>query len=176
MVEEAAELGAHGVIGVSDATQPLIGEHVREFHLIGTAVVIDGQPAPRSPWSTYLAGAKLVKLYEAGLAPVSVAGALSEVIVQPSCSTEILERGGWDTTGVVRGGQEIRQLSDATTLARQLAREHLRSTLGDCALHGADLQVYDGGSYHTAILKGTKVRRFRDVEPLPVPVPTVRLS
>ncbi|HET9691727.1 MAG TPA: hypothetical protein VFP61_11275 [Acidimicrobiales bacterium] len=176
MLEEAAARGAHGVIGVIDATKSLIDEHVREFHLVGTAVVLEGAGPAGPPWSTYLAGAKLVKLFEAGLVPVSVAGAYCQVHVLASCATEILEHGRWDATGVVRRGGEVVQLSDAATQARRLVRERLRATLGDCSLHGADLQVAGRGSTHTAVLRGTKVRRVHDVDPLPAPVPTVRLS
>ena len=180
MLEEAAQLGAHGVIGVVDATKSLIGPHVREFHLLGTAVVVEGQKAPDQVWSTYLAGSKLAKLFEAGLAPVSIVGAFAAVTVLPSCVTEIQERGRYDTYGVVSAYGEIAQLADAHTDARRLVRDHLKSVLGDGALHGADLQVSEddmvGRTTINAILRGTKVRRVRDVDPLPMPVPTVHLT
>ena len=176
MLEEAAAVGAHGVVGVVDATHSLIDAHVREFHLLGTAVVVEGAVRPERPWSTYLAGARLAKLFEAGMVPVSVAGAYCQVHVAPSCATEILERGGWDPTGTVRRGSEVVQLSDAATQARQLVRERLRSTLGDCALHGATLLVEGRGTTHTAVLLGTKVRQVRQADPLPAPLPTVQLS
>ena len=180
MLEEAQTLGAHGVIGVTDATKSLIGPRVREFHLLGTAVVMDGQPAPERVWSTYLAGSKLGKLFEAGLAPVSVVGAFAAVTVLPVCVTEIQEHGRWDTYGVVSPFGEITQLSDAHTAARRLVRDHIKSTLQGGALHGADLHVSEddlvGRTTISAILRGTKVRRVHDADPLPQPVPTVRLS
>ncbi len=180
LLEEAAALGAHGIIGITDATKALIGPRVREFHLLGTAVVMDGQPPPERVWSTYLAGSKLGKLYEAGLAPVSVVGAFAAVTVLPVCVTEIQEQGRWDTYGVVSPYGEITQLSDAHTAARRLARDHVKATLDGAALHGADLEVSEdnlvGRTTISAILRGTKVRRVRDVDPLPPPVPTVRLS
>jgi uncharacterized protein YbjQ (UPF0145 family) len=180
MLEEAEALGAHGVIGVVDATKSLIGPYVREFHLLGTAVVLDRQPAPEQVWSTYLAGSKLGKLLEAGLMPLSIVGAFAAVTVLPSCVTEIQEHGRYDNYGVVPPYGEITQLADAHTDARRLVRDHLKSVLGDGALHGADLQVTEdnvvGRTTINAIMRGTKVRRFKDVDPLPMPVPTVHLS
>lgn len=180
MMEEAEALGAHGVIGVTDATRPLLGPDVREFHLLGTAVVLDGAPPPERPWSTYLAGSKLGKLFEAGLEPVSVVGALAAVTIVPSCVTELQEHGSFDRYGVVSPIGEIIQLSDAYTAARRLARDHVKSTLGSDSLHGADLEVSEGRvgnrAIISAVLRGTRVRRVRDAEPLPLPVPTVHIS
>ena len=185
MMEEAEALGAHGVIGVTDATRSLLGPDVREFHLLGTAVVfdgpvLDGAPPPARPWSTYLAGSKLGKLFEAGLEPVSVAGALAAVTIVASCVTELQEHGRYDRLGVVSPYGEITQISDAHTAARRLARDHIKSTLGSDSLHGADLQVSEDrvGARVTisAVLRGTRVRRVRDADPLPLPVPTVHLS
>jgi hypothetical protein len=141
---------------------------------------MEGEPAPDRIWSTYLAGSKLAKLFEAGLAPVSVVGAFAAVTILPVCVTEIQEHGRWDTYGVVSPYGEITQLSDAHTAARRLVRDHIKSTLAGGALHGADLQVTEdnlvGRTTISAILRGTKVRRYKDVDPLPAPVPTVRLS
>jgi hypothetical protein len=177
LMEEATAVGAHGVIGVTDATKSLLGPGVREFHLYGTAVVLEGASPPGGIWSTYLAGQRLAKLFEAGLLPVSVIAAIAAVRIQPVCITEILERGRWDN--YVSPDSEIRQLSDAHTSARQLARDHLKSRLGTDELHGADLDVREYRSFgHEVIsaeLRGTRVRRFRNVEPLPPPVPTVRM-
>jgi uncharacterized protein YbjQ (UPF0145 family) len=177
LIEEAEEAGAHGVIGITDATKSLLGSDVREFHLYGTAVVIEGAPRPKSIWSTFLAGQRLGKLFEAGLFPVSVIAAIAAVRIHPVCVTEILESGRWDN--YVNPDSEIRQLSDAHTSARQLARDHLKGRLGTDELHGAQLDVREYRAYgHEVIsaeLKGTRVRRFRDAEPLPAPLPTVRL-
>lgn len=177
LIEEAQEFGAHGVIGITDATKSLLGSGVREFHLYGTAVIFENSAAPQNIWSTYLAGQKLGKLFEAGLLPVSIIASIASVSIYPVCVTEILERGSWDNW--VTSGSEITQLSDAHTSARQLARDHLKSRLGNDELHGADLTVHEyrtfGVEVISAELRGTRVRRFRDVEPLPTPVPTVRM-
>jgi hypothetical protein len=179
MLEEAAELGAHGVIGIVDATKSLIDSSVREFHLYGTAVVLDEGDPPEHIWSTYLAGQKLAKLLEAGMVPVTIIAAMAAVTVQPVCTTEYLESGRIDPYGIVRYGSEITQLSDAQTEARRLARDQVKGRLGRDSLHGADMKVSEQHGYGVEVisceLRGTRVRKFRDAEPLAAPVPTVRL-
>ena len=71
MVEEAADVGAHGIVGLVDSSERLSDMGVLEFRVHGTAVrVKDGPPPPDGrPWTTYLAGQRLAKLIEAGYAP-----------------------------------------------------------------------------------------------------------
>lgn len=177
MISEAKALGAHGVVGIKDTSHALLGSGVREFHLFGTAVAFEDSEPPKNIWSTYLAGQRLAKLFEAGLLPVTVIASIAAVCVYPVCVTEILERGSWDNW--VNPGSEIEQLSDAYTSARQMARDNLKSRLGVDELHGAELAVNEihhwGNEVVTAELRGTRVQRFRDMEPIPAPVPTVRL-
>lgn len=179
MIEEASETGAHGVIGVVDATRALIDSNVREFHLLGTAIVLDGAPPPRSIWSTYLAGQRLGKLFEAGLSPVTVTAALGAVAINPVCVTEYLESGRYDPLGIVPPEGEIAQMSDAHQAARRLARDHLKSRLEGDSLQGATMEIIPervGMESICCVLRGTRVTRVHDVDPLPAPVPTVRLS
>lgn len=180
MLAEAHELGAHGVIGVVDSSHSLVDTAIREFHLVGTAVVVDGQPPSEHVWSTFLAGQRLAKLLEAGFLPVSVAGAVGVVSVLPVCVTELREGGRYDPAGVVNPEGEIAQLSDAHMGVRRVARDRIRGHLGGDTLHGADLQVESTylGPYKTlfSTLRGTRVRHFRAVDPLPPPIPTVTLA
>ncbi len=92
MVEEATAIGAHGIIGVIDSSEPLGDMGVIEFHIRGTAVKVTGGPPPPGgkPWTTYLAGQRLAKLIEAGYVPVSIAAAVSSVRVWAYCVTEYL--------------------------------------------------------------------------------------
>ncbi|HZU73290.1 MAG TPA: heavy metal-binding domain-containing protein [Acidimicrobiales bacterium] len=213
MVEEATEAGAHGVIGIIDTSRHLADMGVVEFHLTGTAVVVEGAEAPPEVWTTYLAGQRLAKLIEAGFMPVSVAAAMASVRVWDVCVTEYQLRGQAYTGSVgMRGGfagmanrsgvggpgggfsgrgfggglggyavgGEIVQLGRAHTAARRVAREHVRSQIGNDTLHGAQLSVNEreigeGDQEVTCILKGTRVRRFKDFDPLPAPRPTVTL-
>jgi hypothetical protein len=180
MVEEAQEAGAQGVVGVVDRSSQLIDAGIREFHIYGTAVAIDGADRRHSIWTSYLAGQRLAKLIEAGFMPVSVVASMSSVRVWPVCTTEILMGGSYDRYGAVSPGDEIVQVADAEMLARRLARDHLKSKLGHDALHGADLQVtrHQVGEADIEInstLRGTRVHRFKEADPLPAPIPTVRL-
>jgi uncharacterized protein YbjQ (UPF0145 family) len=181
MIEEATEAGAHGVVGVVDTTSHLIDNAIREFHLLGTAVVVEDAEAPPAIWSTYLAGQRLAKLMEAGFMPVSIAASMTSVRVWEVCTTEILLRGGYDQWGMVRPGDEVRQLSDAHMEARRRARERIRTALQGGVLHGADLQAAEfehgeGDREVTCTIRGNAVQRVKDVAPLPAPLPTVRLS
>lgn len=223
MLEEAQEAGAHGVIGVIDTSRHLADMGVTEFHITGTAVVVEGADPPPAIWTTYLAGQRLAKLIEAGWMPVSVAAAISSIRVWAYCVTEYLMSGGGGGMGMGLGGlaggrmrtggypgafgggfaggsrggggfggggyanygygnpgDEITQLSSAHAAARRRARDHIRAQLGTDDLHGAQLQarereIGEGDQEITCIVKGNRVRRFKDFDPLPAPTPTVRL-
>jgi uncharacterized protein YbjQ (UPF0145 family) len=180
MMEEAQDAGAHGVVGIVDTSSHLIDNAIREFHMYGTAVVVDGAKPPERLWTTYLAGQRLTKLVEAGLMPVSVVAAMASVRCWAVCSTEILMKGRWDSTGLVGPGEEIVQLSDAQMEVRRMARDRIRSQLGTDVLHGAVLDVgwndiSEGDFEFHATLRGTRVRQFKPADPLPPPMPTVTL-
>lgn len=182
LLDEARTVGAHGVVGVTDRATLLGDLGVTEFHLLGTAVRVPGAPELDTPWTTYLAGQRLVKLLEAGLMPVSVAAAMASVRMWPYCMTEYLMEGGaWSWGGTATGVQEVDQVTDAHGAVRRLVREHVRQRLGGDALHGAELQVHTrrlgaGDELLEATLRGTRVRRVRPAAPLPAPRPTVRLT
>jgi hypothetical protein len=183
MIEEASGAGAHGVVGVIDTSNRLADLGVLEFHVRGTAVRVTEGVAPPDgrPWTTYLAGQRLAKLVEAGYAPVSVAAAVSSVRVWAYCMTEYLLGGSSSMWAGQQGSAEITQVSAARMAARQIAREHVRAQLAGDSLHGAAMiisehEVGEGDQEVQCILRGNRVRRFRDFEPVPVPHPTVRLS
>jgi hypothetical protein len=76
---------------------------------------------------------------------------------------------------------EIEQIVTAQTWSRQNVRSIARAQLHGDALHGADLQIAErefqkGDLQIEALLRGNRIRRFKDFDPLPVPLPTVRLS
>lgn len=181
MIEEAEEAGAHGIVGVVDTSSLLIDRSIREFHIYGTAVVVDGQPRPEQLWTTYLAGPQLGKLMEAGFAPVSVVASMASVRMWGVCVTEALMRGGYTTGYTVTPGSEITQLAEAQMQARRLARDQLKRGLGVDTLHGADLQVGvhemgEGDVEVDCVLRGTRVHRVRQAQPLPPPQLTVRVN
>jgi uncharacterized protein YbjQ (UPF0145 family) len=183
LIEEAKEVGAHGVIGVTDTSHNLADMNVAEFHILGTAVVVEGAPPPPDgePWSTYLAGQRLAKLVEAGFMPISVIAAIASVRVWAYCMTEYLMEGG---AGYMWGSmppRDVEQISEAHLATRALAREHARRQLGSDTLHGTSIttserEVGAGDQVLECTLRGTRVRRFKDFDPMPAPRPTVRLS
>ncbi len=184
MLEEAESVGAHGVIGVTDTSRHLADTRVIEFHLLGTAVVVDGAPSPPAgtPWSTYLAGPRLAKLVEAGFMPVSVVATMASVRVWAYCITEFLMEGGaYGWAASMGSTAEIEQVSEARLAARVLAREQARRQLGSDTLQGiafsaVEREIGAGDQVVECTLRGTRVRRFKDFDPLPPPRPTVRLS
>ncbi len=182
MVEEATALGAHGVVGVVDTETPLAEAGVAEFHLRGTAVRVEGAPTHKGePWTTFLAGQRLAKVFEAGYAPLSAVATVSSVRVWANCVTEYALEG----TGGVFGGAgqvaEVDQVVRAHGAARDLARARVRTQLHGDALHGADLlattREHGPGDLEIQVrLKGNRVRRVAPFSPLPVPQLTVALS
>lgn len=75
----------------------------------------------------------------------------------------------------------MRQIADAQMSARRRARDTIRSVLGGNTLHGADLQVSEhelgeGDREVTCLLTGNAVQRVREVAPVELPAPTVRLA
>lgn len=183
MIEEATDHGAHGVIGVVDRVANVADTGTTEFHFLGTAVTVDGgsPPAGGVPWSTYLAGQRLTKSIEAGFMPVAVVAALASVRVWAYCMTEYYMEGqvGWGYAG--GGPQLVEQVSKAHMASRQLARKHVRQQLAGDELHGARIDVAlrelsQGDEVIDCTLRGNRVRRFKDFDPLPPPRPTVRLG
>jgi hypothetical protein len=182
MLEEAATHGAHGVIGVADRVSNIADTGTTEFHFLGTAVTVEDGPPPAGgvPWSTYLAGQRLIKSIEAGFMPVAVVASLASVRVWAYCMTEYFMDGtmGW---GVPGGPQLVEQVSKAHMAVRQLARKHVREQLAGDELHGATIDVVtkelsQGDEVIDCTLRGNRMRRFKDFDDVPAPRPTVRLS
>jgi hypothetical protein len=182
MVEEAQALGAHGIIGVIDRVANVSDTGTTEFHFLGTAVTVEGGPPPAGgvPWTTYLAGQRLTKSIEAGFMPVAVVAALASVRVWAYCMTEYLMEGtmAW---GGPQGPQLVDQVAKAHMAVRQLARKHVRQQLAGDELHGAMIAVdtrrlSQGDEVMDCTLRGNRVRRFKDFDPIAPPRPTVRLG
>ncbi len=182
MIEEASSVGAHGVVGLVDASERLSDMGVLEFRVQGTAVRVQdaSPPAGGQPWTTYLAGQRLAKSIEAGYAPVSIAATVASVRVWAYCVTEYLSEGTTATWGYQAGAAEIEQMSKAHMAVRRLARQQVRVQLGDDSLHGASMitterELGQGDAELQCILRGNRVRRFKKFDPLPAPRPTVRM-
>jgi hypothetical protein len=154
---------------------------MREFQISGTAVVIKDSPAPAQPWTTYLAGQRLVKLIEAGWMPVAVTATLASVRVWAYCVTEYLMSGQSYAWGGPATGVEIEQVSRAHLAVRELARAQVRGQLKGDELHGVkletrEIEIGEGDQELQCMVRGTRVRRFKDFDPMPSPRPTVSLA
>jgi hypothetical protein len=183
MLEEAGTLGAHGVIGVLDRVSNVADTGTTEFHFLGTAVTVEGGPPPAGgvPWSTYLAGQRLTKSIEAGFMPVAVVAALASVRIWAYCMTEYYMEGSMGGWGMSGGPALVEQVSKAHMASRQLARKHVREQLQGDELHGATMDVVTrelsaGDEVIDCTLRGNRMRRFKDFDPVVLPRPTVRLS
>lgn len=183
MVDEAADLRAHGIIGVVDRVAQLSDTGVMQFHLCGTAIRIPGLPDPPSgPFTTFLAGQRLVKVFEAGFVPVAIVCAMASVRMWAYCMTEYLLEGvGMSMMQSVTSPVEIEQVVRARTAARSIARARARAEVHSDALHAVEATLYEsehgrGDLEIQCWLRGNRIRRFRDSGPLPVPQPTVRLT
>ena len=183
MVQEASTLGAHGVVGVVDNVSRIGQEGVLEFSIRGTAVRVAGLAvSTNDPWTTYLAGQRLAKIIEAGYAPVSIVAAVSSVRVWASCITEYLMEGsGMSAWAANVQSVEVAQIVSARAAARIIVRNYVRAQLHGDQLHGVELSIREHEHGHgdleiQPLLRGNRVRRFKDFDPLPVPLLTVRLA
>ncbi len=169
MLEEVADLGAHGVVDVTWSSQPLAGTDAVEFRMQGTAVRVPGAPVPPEPFATTLSGQRLYKLLESGFAPVSVVGAVAAVLMYGYCITAWQLGGGG--MGTVQGGA-IEQVDRAQRTVRHMVRERIRARLGPDALHGATLEATEREAGEGAILfevtmTGNRIRAFAPVASVP---------
>jgi len=124
--QEAARLGAHGVLGVSFRQRP-VGTDGLEFWAAGTAVrLTQGEPPPR-PFLCTLSGTEFWTLRRAGYRPCGVAlgvCAAYHVASQPLRNLRVSrQRRDIGRKGV--GGMEYAEYTEAVQSARQTALDRL---------------------------------------------------
>jgi hypothetical protein len=113
--------------------------------------------------------------------PIAVVAALASVRVWAYCMTEYYMEGSMGGWGNNMGPALVEQVSKAHMASRQLARKHVRQQLAGDELHGATIDVVTrelsaGDEVIDCTLRGNRVRRFKDWDPVVLPRPTVRLS
>ena len=97
MLEEAATIGADGVVGVALKTDHL-DARAREFVALGTAVRARGPVRPRRPFSTHLPGQDVAKLVTAGWMPTDLVFGISVAIRHDDWRTRGRRRGARATS------------------------------------------------------------------------------
>jgi len=174
--EEAHALGAHGIIGVVDTVKRFPGSSNTEFHLTGTAVRVEGLSLPDDlPWTTYLDAQHLAKLLEVGLMPVEIVTSFSSLLLVMSAY------GKWIKSGQAYRSTELPELRKLAEMSLAAAKERAYSKIGSDSLHGVtvDDSVRDSADMvmvRDCLIRGTRVRRFAERDPQPVPISILDLS
>ena len=127
MSTECAELGGHGVVGVS-LTIGAFPTGGLEFKAIGTAVRAPGAAALARPFTSDLSGQDFAKLFLDGWMPVGLALGISVGARHDDWLTITQTRWG-------AGNMEVNGYTDVMTQTRHDAREQLER---DVARQGAD--------------------------------------
>lgn len=122
--QEAALLGAHGVIGVRlTKRRKGLGMGLLEFTAIGTAIRIPGMTQTKKPFTSDLSGQEFWKLRMAGYLPKGlVFGACAYYVHSDRTTRQIMNQSGWNALwGKGRQNQEMEQFTQGFQAARELA-------------------------------------------------------
>ncbi len=157
---EAAQIGAHGVIGVDLRFEDLVGGYgTATFLATGTAVVHPGTPALPAPFSTNASGQHFERLVAQGFVPAGISVGVGMVYVQPNC------RARGNLTAVGANSQIPEAMSVARTRAREaLVAEAHQHAEGVVHTIWTDRRIsrYGESWNQMALAIGTAVRRFSE--------------
>ncbi len=130
MHQEAAALGADGVVGVTFTEERMDGNK-REFMALGTAVRSKGRVRPGRPFATDLAGQDVAKLLAAGWVPTGMAYGISIAVRHDDWRVR-------QQTGYFAGNTEIGGYTELLSFVRADARREFAKCAaqlgGDSAL------------------------------------------
>jgi uncharacterized protein YbjQ (UPF0145 family) len=135
--QEAAILGAHGVIGVRlemggyDWSSRTI-----EFTAIGTAIRIPNRSPDSQPFTSDLSGQEFWQLHQAGYYPRGIVLGVCSYYVHTDTNTRQLTRGGFFGRGSGQN-QEIAQYTMGFNLARRTAMRRLTEDLHNHQAEGS---------------------------------------
>ena len=164
MRQEAAALGADGVVGVKFTDERMEGQK-REFMALGTAVRSRGRQRPDAPFTTDLGGQDLAKLLTAGWAPAGITYGISIAVRHDDWRTQA-------QTSYTTGNTEVTGYTELLTHVRAEARREFTKL---AARHGADAALMSGlwshmwpvevGENHTdhvaeCVITGNAIARF----------------
>jgi len=164
MTQEAAALGADGVVGVR-LTDVRMEGNKREFMALGTAVRSRGGARPARPFTTDLGGQDVAKLLSAGWVPAGLAYGISVVIRHDDWRTQ-------SQAARFAGNVEVSGYTELLTQVRADARREFAAQAarigGDAALtsglwsHVWRLEIGENHHDHVAecLIAGTVIARF----------------
>jgi uncharacterized protein YbjQ (UPF0145 family) len=140
MLDEAATIGADGVVGVALTTDHLDGR-AREFMALGTAVRARGVVRPRRPFSTHLPGQDVAKLVTAGWMPTDLVFGISVAIRHDDWRTQ--RQASWGAGNVeVSGYTEL--ITHVRADARALFGRHVLAAGAEGAVVSSmDLRTWE---------------------------------
>jgi uncharacterized protein YbjQ (UPF0145 family) len=182
MLEECAELGGHGIVGVS-LTIGSFPAGGLEFKAIGTAVRAPGTaPLPR-PFSSDLSGQDFAKLITSGWVPAGLALGISVGA----------RHDDWLTVGQTRWGAGNAEVAGYTELVndsrhdarvqlekdvRQMGGEGVVVSRMDMRVHERECPMQEHGKDHIVevTIVGTATVRFADVAKPPPPLAIMSLD
>ena len=173
ILQEAADLNAHGVVGVRFIRRHLEGVgNSTEITMIGTAIRRAGAPPLPTPFMSHLDGVAFGKLLHGGYVPVAFVVGVGVMEIDPGCQTEWQLR-SWSNA-------RVDQISDGLEAARMLGINRLEAEVARVDADGAvgvdvEFNTHElmGESMLVELyLTGTAVRRYAkdplDEPPLPI--------
>lgn len=175
MEEEAADLGADGVVGVRLEVQGFgTRGHTAEFVVVGTAIRKRGEPlSPGRPFTSDLSGQDFWTLQRTGARPVG--------LVMGSCVYAVTYRGGWSPAQMFRN-VELPVYTQALYDARELAMSRMQSEAADLGANGiVGVQLVEhahgwGGRIVEFFAIGTAIIKDASADRPPAPAPVIDLS
>jgi len=135
--QEAAILGAHGVIGVRlkmggyDWSSRTI-----EFTAVGTAIRIRDRQSASQPFTSDLSGQEFWQLHQAGYYPRGLVFGICSYYIHTDWNTQNMTRGGFFGRGSGQN-QEVTQYTQGFQLARHLAMSRLKEDIYKHQAEGA---------------------------------------
>jgi uncharacterized protein YbjQ (UPF0145 family) len=182
MVTECAELGGHGIVGVSLSIGSFPAGGL-EFKAIGTAVRAPGTAPLKQPFSSDLSGQDFAKLLSSGWVPAGLALGISVGARHDDWLTVGQTRWGAGNAEVV-GYTEL--VNDTRHDARQQLEKDVRRLGGegvvvqrmDMRVHERECPIQEHGKDHIveATIVGTALVRFASVAKPPPPLAILSLD
>jgi len=137
MRQEAAALGAHGVVGVRLEHKAYEwGSNLLDFTAIGTAVRLPGAAPLKQPFLSDLSGQEALTLLRTGYVPVGVAVGCCAYYVTTTVADEWQQRGWYNN--------EMSRLTSAVYQARHIAMDRMAAdgrAMGADGIVGSDIHL-----------------------------------